>query len=274
MKHMTLLMFALLSCGAEAAEYVLPVFALRVPGQSETIWSSEVYVTNPGAVTATVYEGSLIGHTEGAPPCLPFVQPQITVGPYSTVRWSAENLAPGIGCPVWAAGALTFTSDRDVLISSRMVNVESDGDAATDMLRGFGQEVHAIGVNALPEGELLLPGIAWHPNACGAAAFDTNVFFSNPGDRTVTASIELQPGEPAGLVVDGKPRTAPFVVAVGPREFRQHRIAGADSLLTVCMAPRVGAFVLKTDGPLAVIASVVDRSSGDARTVTPIPSRP
>lgn len=266
----TVVVFAV---SVSASEQILPVFALNVSGEGGSLWTSEVTVTNPGPATVVVHQRSFVGRTTGAPPCLPIVPPFLSVEPHSTRVWPAGELALGLGCPDTAAGALSFFSEGDVVIRSRVVNTHGDEQPAGP-LRGFGQEIDAIDAATLPDGTLILPGVSWHPNACGPTAFDTNVFFANPGPVAVNVALDLQEGTGDELLVDGVVRASPFVFTVGPGEFRQFRIGGADTPLAVCLPPIVASFVLETDGELAIVASVVDRSTGDARTVVPVALQP
>ncbi|MBI2215633.1 MAG: hypothetical protein HYU52_18450 [Acidobacteria bacterium] len=266
-------MLVLSAISAGAAEHVLPVFALNVEGVGGSLWNSEVMVTNRGPVAIVVHERSLIGWTSGGVPCLPIVQPFLTVEPHSTKVWSSGELALGLGCPESAAGALSFFSESDVVIRSRIVNTH-DSEVPVGPLRGFGQEVDAVDVASLPNGTLMLPGVSWHPNACGPTAFDTNVFFANPGQVAVRVSIDLEEGTGDFLVVDGEAQPTPFELTIGPGVFRQLRISGSDTPLAVCLPPIVASFLLETDGKLTIVASVVDRSTGDARTVAPIAAQP
>lgn len=272
-RRSVLLSILFIALPAGATDYILPVFALRVPGEGGSLWTSEVWVTNPGSTPVTVREGPLIGRTTGAPPCLPLVQPSLEVEPYSTKVWPIGELALGIGCPQTAAGALRFSSDSEVAIGSRIVNTQ-DVAVPPGSLQGFGQEVEAAHLLSFPRGSLLLPAVAWHVNSCGPPAFDTNVFFANAGPSPVRVSLNIAPGGEAMIVVDGQVLTAPFVFTMKPSEFRQHRIAAADVPLAVCLPPEIGAFVLEVDGGLAILGSVVDRSTGDARTVVPIAAKP
>lgn len=263
----------LVTLPAGAADYILPVFALRVPGEGGSVWTSEVWVTNPGPNLVRVYEGGLIGRTTGAPPCLPIVQPSLTLAAHSTQVWSTGELSIGIGCPETAAGALRFHSEGPLQIASRIVNTRGNAIPPDGPLRGFGQEVTAYSIDSLLDRFLVLPGVVWHPNSCGPAAFDTNVFFANPDNAPVRISITVEGGNEEELIVDGTAVKTPFVFTIERGEFRQHRLAGAGNpMLPVCLPPVVGSFWMELDGPLSILGSVVDRSTGDARTVVPIES--
>jgi len=262
---------------ASAGEHILPVVALNIVASDGAVWNSEAYVTNPGDTTITVYVGSLIeGGRSATPLCLPIVQPFLQVPPFSTRLWSSAELAFGVGCPEWAWGALTLWSDDPAVISSRMVNTGVREVPSNTLLEGFGQEIDAIPTEQIPRaGErLILPAVAWHPNACGAKAFDTNVFFVNPGDDTIDVEISPEPDSPHDIVIDGILVPAPHHFPVPARSLRVLRVAGADPQITVCLEPTVGAFSVVATGPMVVIGSAVDRSTQDARTIVPIRRTP
>jgi hypothetical protein len=256
---------------AIAGDYVLPVFALRIPGKDGSTWTSEVYVSNSAPQRVIVHEGTILpGRITGTPPCLPVV-PTLDVPPRTTLLWQPSTLALGLGCPEFALGGLGFSSDGEVVISSRMVNVPAGDKGAPAPLHGLGQEIPAYSLLDLPRAgtPMILPGVAWQPNACGPPEFETNLFLTNPGDVT----LDVAPESPKTLLVDGTEVSTPLEIVVAPRAMRQFRVSAPNSPLAVCLPPVVSSLSFRADGPIAVIASVVDRASGDPRTVLPIAAR-
>ena len=260
---------------AFAETYVLPVFAVRVDSAGNTQWTSEVYVTNPGPAPVLVQEGAFLpGRISNDPPCLPIVQPFLEIPPQSTVLWRTGDLEVGIGCPEFAVGGLLFTADQPVEITSRMVNHRSG--EVEQPLSGKGQEISAVALSDLPSAEslMILPAIGWHPNACGPRLVETNVFFANGSDTPVTVRLEPAPDQSSQFLIDGALVDAPFTFSVDARAQRVFRLAGPDApQLPVCLGPEIGSFRYRADGAIAVVASIVDRRSGDARTSVPVAAR-
>lgn len=250
-------------------EILLPVFAHNMADGKEAAWSSEVYVTNRGPEEARVTLGSFLpGRIDDKPPCQTLLQPFIVVPPESTVLWRTGEINIGIGCHEFAAGGLLFHSDRPVSITSRMVKHARVDGAVSHPLSGIGQEIDAIDLRERPRGSsrLILPAVGWHPNACEPSLLDTNVFLTNPEPTPVSIEIDAPPGSEQ-LIVDGQLVEAPYRVELDPWSQRVIRLAGPGSpMLPVCLEPVIGSFSLSADGPVSVVASILDRRSGDART--------
>jgi len=260
---------------ASADDILLPVFAFNMPGGDGTAWSSEVYLTNPGAESVTVTVGPFLpGRIDDKPPCQTLIQPFIIVSPRSTVVWRAGEINIGIGCPDWAAGGLLFQSEQPVVLTSRMVRHEEDPKGEIPHpLPGIGQEIDGVDLIDLSKGEhrMILPSVGWHPNACGPSLLDTNVFLTNPLPTPVRVEIDAAPGEEQ-LSVDGHLVDAPWSLEVPGLGQKVIRLAGSGSpILPVCLDPVIGTFTMSTSGPLHALASVIDRRSTDPRTATAIP---
>lgn len=273
----SLFLFLLLTVVAlpiAADELLLPVFAYNMPGAEGTAWSSEVYVTNLGSKETTVHMGSFFAAAiDPKPPCQIFVQPFLVVPARSTVLWRSGELRLGIGCADYAVGALTIRTDAPVSITSRMVRHEWIPDAnVVNPLSGIGQDIAGVDLRDLPKdgSSWILPAVAWHPNACEPSRFDTNAFFTNPDSTPVRVELDAPPGE-SQLMVDGEIVDAPHAIEIAPFRQRIVRIAGAGSpMLPVCLEPVTGSFTFRANGSVSAVASVIDRATGDARTVVPV----
>jgi len=255
-----------------AEEYVLPVFAWQLAGKNGNLWSSELYVTNPGSEARRIWVAGFLAGRQGTQrPCLPPVG-QLVVPPQATVLWPATAVSRDLGCPSWALGGLRLESDGSLSIASRVVNERAAGDGESVLLRGFGQEIMATPV-ADPGStmEALLPALAWHPNPCGERLFESYVYVANPGLAAVTVTVQQDAaGTPGTLIVNGVEVATPVPLTVEPGAWLQLKVDPVDSPLAVCMAPELASLVVKADGPVAVIGSVVDRSTQDPRTVTAV----
>ncbi len=266
---------AVLAAGAARAEdFVVPAFAFNLPGHGKNLWTSEVYLANPGdqpvlVETPVVLEGRL-----GVPrPCLPPIH-QLEVPAASSIVWRAEDIAIDLGCAEEIVGALLITADGPLAVSSRMINrISPTTSEGPVFLSGFSQELPGLAESALPAPgtTYMLPSLAWHRNSCGPVAFDTYVGLANPGTADVTVSFSLgAASDETSIYVDGKLMGLPANIVVPARGWKQLHLEPVDSMLTVCMdAERFDLFVT-VDGPTALYGSVVDRSTQDPRTVMPV----
>jgi hypothetical protein len=265
---------------AAADDLLLPAFALGVRGYDGAVWSSELYLTNPGdqAVQVTI-DGFLGGTIDRPAPCTLFMTPTRVVPPRSSVVWTASGLATDLGCAETALGALELRADGPVQITSRLVRSE-DGDGATTdglLLSGRGQEFDAVPSRSLPtRGDVLvLPALLWHRNPCDQASFDTTLGFANPTDRDLTVVITMERDlAAAGVRLDGVPVDIPHQLVIPARGWLQVRLEPEDLPGAGCLPPEGFAARIRVSGPVAVFASVVDRRSHDPRTVVPVPMQP
>jgi len=258
---------------AHAGEILLPVFTYAWPGFAGNLWYSEISLVNPTAAPIVVDPPTFLGGTIVVPfPCLPPLR-QTTVPPHSTVVWRPWDVAMDLGCPSRAVGALLLFADGPLVVDSRVTNVGEGLLPDEGPLRGFGQTIPGREMAALaPAGtRLMLPAMIWHPNACGAVAFDSYVGFANPGDEPVLVKIDLGPGsDETAVKVDGKVMSLPAAIEIPARGWQQVHLQPLDSMLTVCLPPQRFDLLLIPDGPLAVYGSVVDRSTQDPRTILPV----
>lgn len=263
-----------------AGDLLLPAFALGVRGYDGAVWSSELYLTNPGEQPVQVTIDGFLGGTIDRPaPCTLFMTPTRVVPPRSSVVWTASGLATDLGCADTALGALELRVDGPVQITSRLVRSEDGDDGTTDglLLSGRGQEFEAVPVDGLPRrGDVLvLPALLWHRNPCGPAAFETTLGFANPtpNDQTVLLTMERDLAS-AGVRVDGRHVDIPHRITVPARGWVQVQLEPEDVPSVGCLPPEGFAARIRVSGPVAVYASVVDRRSHDPRTVVPVPMQP
>jgi hypothetical protein len=207
------------------------------------------------------------------------MSPTRVVPPQSAAVWTAAGLAVDLGCADQALGALVLKADGPIRVTSRLVShAAGEKAAANGLLIGRGQEMRAIPSEALPSpGSYLLPALTWRCEGCPTAAFDTYVGFANPGSEPVTVSLDLPDAradralDVAGSLTLGDsvlPLPATFVVPAGA--WLQARVAMAGEAARLCDGPETFDLVVTLGGRLAVYATVVDRSSHDARTVEPV----
>lgn len=269
---------AVLAAGsALAADTVVPTFAWHVPGASHSLWTSEVYLSNPGPLTARVDLSRVItGRIRAQFRCLPPINPVVEVPPYSSVLVPATQVALALGCPLEFLGALVMGCEQEITVSSRLVNERKRSSATGErLLEGVGEEVPGLPRASLPHpgATFMLPAMAWHPNACGAPFFDSYLQLVNAGDGPVALTLNrYRDGRPGELVVDGVEVATPYTVRLGPASWRQIKVEPPPSMLAVCLPAELFDLFFEVDGELAIYASVVDRTTQDARTVLPVAS--
>jgi hypothetical protein len=262
------------AAGAAAGELVLPVFAVRWPGKDGNRWTSEVFMTNPGPATVRVRGPQFLpGVVNTTVPCLPPVPAYRDVPPSRTVMLTASDLSLDLSCPDSALGGLDFDADGPVLISSRVVNDRGLGGVGGP-LSGLGQDVPALESKdlATPGGVYQLPALLWDPFRCAhPPLFEVYIYLANPGSEAVEVTLQQsRTGQPGELVINGVPVPTPHLIRLQAREWRQLKIELGGALPAVCLGPQVVDLFLTATGAVAVVGSVVDRSSQDPRTVLPV----
>ncbi len=261
------------AAAASAGGLVVPVFTYAWPGADGNLWYTELVLTNPTGTTVTVNPPAFLpGAMVLTHPCLPPLRP-VEVPPGATIVWRPFDVAMDLECPDRAVGALLLDADGPVAVRTRVTNVRDVGVPESGPLEGFGQDVPAVEIDSLPAGgtTLLLPGMIWHPNACGPPAFDSYVGFANPGDEPVTVSLAVSGGAAAGaVIVDGGAVDLPAKIDIPGHGWRQLHLVPAGAKPAVCLAPQRFDLAVTVGGPVAVYGSVVDRSTGDPRTVLPV----
>jgi hypothetical protein len=259
---------------AAASELVLPVFAHNLEGRSGSLWSSEIYLTNPGEQPLLVELARFLpGDISKPTPCDLFMPPTRVVPPQSAAIWTANGLATDLGCADSARGGLVFRADGPVHITSRLVNLgDTDDDGGTAVLSGSGEAFEAIPIERLPAaGAHLLPALMWSRNPCGELAFDTFIGFANPGADQVEVVLDIPHEGDRAVRINGREVFLPHRVQIPGNSWHQFRLTPAVDEGSPCGT--VESFLLRVDidAPLAIYASVIDRRSGDPRTVAPVP---
>ncbi|MFI5166299.1 MAG: hypothetical protein ACHQQS_06760 [Thermoanaerobaculales bacterium] len=262
------------AAAAGAQQYVLPLFAFSWPGKGANRWVSQVFLVNPGPTAVAVRVPRFLpGVLKEPTPCYPPIAASVEVAPYATRALSTQDLSLDLQCPEMALGGLLFDANGPIEIVSEVVNV---GIAASPVASpsGFGQDVPGFGPAdlAIPGATYQLPALVWDPNRCGhPPLFEVYLYLANPGD--VAASVVLQQshkGSPGVLIVNGVTVATPYTFKLAPQSALQLKVDLGGAIATVCLPPRTTDLFFITTQPIAVVASVVDRSSQDARTVLPV----
>lgn len=257
-----------------AAELVLPVFALNLEGRSGDLWSSEVYLTNPGDQPVQVEISRFLpGNISKPAPCDIFMAPTRVVPAQSATVWTAAGLATDLGCAESARGGLVLRADGPVHITSRLVNSAGmDIDDNSTVLSGRGEAFEAIPRELLPApGSHLLPALMWHRNPCGDGSdFDTFVGFANPGQDPVEVELDIPHESGRAVRLNDQEVFLPHNVTIPGGKWRQFRLAPSDEEGAQCGSVENFMVRVEIDAPVAIYASVIDRKSGDPRTVSPV----
>jgi hypothetical protein len=260
----------------EDFEYILPAFAYHHPGVGDNLWSSEVFITNPNSLPAMVRLGDFLpGQMDIPVPCYPPQGIPREVPPLSTIVWPARDVAREFGCATEIVGGLSFLSDRELSITSRMVNEKVvDSPVEDGFIPGFGLEVPASASDeaTVPDERLLIPTLVWHPEACANPAFETAIGVVNLEQQAVTVTLSFTGDDrPDQVVINHRPTISPFEFTVRRRGWKQVSLGPPEGEGGECKPPRVFDVVLDPSGSVIVYATVVDRSTQDGRVVQPVP---
>ena len=274
-RHLLLsILLILTALPVAATELVLPVFALNLEGRSGDLWSSEVYLTNPGDQPVQVEIARFLpGNINKPAPCDFFMAPTRVVPPQSATVWTAAGLATDLGCAESARGGLVLRADGPVHVTSRLVNLAGmNDDEDSTVLSGRGEAFEAIPRKLLPApGSHLLPALMWHRNPCDGSDFDTFVGFANPGPDPVEVKLDIPHESGRAVRVNGREVFLPHEVTIPGSKWRQYRLAPSEEQGAPCGSVESFLVRLEIDAPVAIYASVIDRKSGDPRTVSPVP---
>ena len=257
-----------------ATELVLPVFALNVEGRSGDVWSSEVYLTNPGDQPVQVEIARFLpGNIDKPAPCDFFMAPTRVVPAHSATVWTAAGLATDLGCAESARGGLVLRADGPVHVTSRLVNrAGMNDDEGSTVLSGRGESFEAIPRESLPApGSHLLPALMWHRNPCDGSDFDTFIGFANPGPNPVAVKLDIPHEFGRAVRINGDEVFLPYDVIIPGNAWLQLRLGPNVEEGAPCGGVESFLIRLEIDGPVAIYASVIDRKSGDPRTVSPVP---
>ena len=279
MRTRLVIALGLLVLGAAAAmaeEMVLPVFAVAWPGKGGNLWNTEVFATNPGPVPVMLEIGPfLAGRTQVATPCEHPVPFRHELPPYTTQLVMSTELSTAIGCPDFAIGGLAFSAAGEVSLVARVVNTaRAFTSAAPSALLGVGQQIPAIPASQLAvSGSVYqVPGLILDQNPCAGPRFESYLYIANPGPEKVDLTLQqTEDGKSSGeLILSGKPVGTPYTVTVPPYGWLQFLVQEAGTVEGPCTDPKVVDLFFTTNGPLAVVGTVVDRSSQEPRTVLPL----
>jgi hypothetical protein len=271
---LTIVTLVLAATPAIAGELVLPVFAHNLEGRSGNLWSSEIYLTNPGEQPVLVELARFLpGNISKPTPCDLFMPPTRVVPPQSAAVWTANGLATDLGCADSARGGLVLRADGPIHVTSRLVNLGGAEDRDhSAVLSGRGEAFEAIPIERLPAaGTHLLPALLWSRSPCGEHAFDTFVGFANPGADPVEVVLDIPDEGVRAVRMNGREVFLPFRVLLPANSWRQFRLAPATDEGSPCGTVESFLVRITIDAPLAMYASVIDRASGDPRTVVPVP---
>ena len=271
------LILAFAATPAAAGELVLPAFALNLEGRSGDIWSSEIYLTNPGDQPVQVELARFLpGDIDKPAPCDFFMSPTRVVPPPSATVWTAAGLATDLGCAESARGGLVLRADGPIHVTSRLVNLtEHTDETGPTVLSGRGEAFEAVPRERLPApGSHLLPALMWHRNPCNGSDFDTYVGFANPGGEPVEVLLDIPQEATRTVRINSRKEFLPYRLTIRGGSWHQFRLGPDVEEGAPCGGVESFVVRLETDAPVAIYASVIDRKSGDPRTVMPVPLAP
>jgi hypothetical protein len=268
-------LLVLAATSATASDVLLPTFAWNIAGNGTNNWSSEIYLTNPGAAAISVrLAATYVGRIQDRHPCMPPDPVTIAVPAYSTRGWVGSQIWRDMGCPDFIVAGLLLHAEAPFIVNSRMVNTFGPPSTSTaSLVSGLSQEVPGIPVENLADkgGTYMVPAFGWEPSPCGSAQFENRLQVVNPNDVDAELTLMLDPfGTAIDFLVDGRPVAAPHVVPIRARSWVQIKIAPTLLRDAACMPPRLADVFFTTSHPVAVYGSVVDRASQDPRTSMPI----
>ena len=220
---------------------VVPAVA-HAPGAYGSLWRTDVAAVNLGAaasvsLTFRTADGTASSRTAPVPP--------------GTTRF-ADVLASvfGVANDASASGALTFESDRPLVVSSRTYNAAENGT--------YGAHLPGVGASRAVTPER--PGVL--PQLSRGAATRTNVGLANLGAETVTVAIRLVAANGTGL---GSERLVAVPAGALVQENDVFASCGAGDAAIAWARIEV-----RTAGGKAfAYASVIDNATGDP-TIVPV----
>jgi hypothetical protein len=259
---------------AMAGEVVIPVVAWDAHGVGSNRWSTELYLSNTAPQQALVTVAVVLPlRVVQQVPCLPPVAPFVVPG-FSTRVVTAAELNRYLGCPGQFVGGLVLEAPAGVVVATRMTNHKALGEVPEEeLLQGLSQEIPGLPTATLPQPgeEYMLPALGWHPQPCtGRAQLDTYLYLANPGMAMATVTLFDPSGRIQRLSLNRQVVTLPYELTVPGERLAQFLVAPAPEVMTaVCGKPAIFDLFFRPDQPVAALASVVDRSTQDARTVLP-----
>lgn len=241
MKQAALLLSLLLTGPAVAGEVLIPV-VYRGAGANNTLWRSEIVVTNiaPSPVSAPVVTTTITLHQDNGQTkevVMPLSPMEVIAVPDAVLAWFNVENGGGIVRVTWQD-----TPNARIAARARIYNVGEHGE--------YGQSVPGVATSRLVS-EHFLPGLS------GLDGNRTNVGVSNPSNASTIVWIELF--DTAGL------SRGAFATGIGPRSYRQFN----DIFSHFQAGPLNAAMVrvLSTDTAIYAYASIVRNDTGDATFV-------
>lgn len=252
---------------------IVPAAAFNLPGHGGNVWSSELYAVNFGPEPADV---AVVDFLPGS------LEPLGDVGSCGQARWTLQpdqilTLPAGLGqCARSFVGAVIIEAGPGVEVRSRIVNHHSTIDPRYPPerpLRGLGQEmpIYLVPEEPWASADQTLWPMTWHRNRCGQPrAFDSYVGVVNHGDVPGVVRVG-EVGDNAVVLVEGAEVAFGAGIEVPPHSWAQYRLHPHDSPFSDCRDAETAAIRVRTDGPVLVYGSVVDRNSQDPRTIPATP---
>jgi hypothetical protein len=242
MHRLTYLLLTITLAGAAGAGEIFIPATYRGPGVSESVWRTEITVSNitPG-VFAQVVRTTITLHREGAAPVsisMPLSPMEVISVPDALHDWFNVEEGGGIVRVTWD------DEDGRITTRARIYNVTTAGE--------FGQGVPGVRMGDLAS-DSFLTGLS------GIDGNRTNVGVSNPHDHPVLFWITLH--DTSGASRGG------FATSVPARSFRQF-----NDIFAHFQAGPLGAAMIRvtgSDDTVYAYASIVRNDTGDPTFVTP-----
>jgi hypothetical protein len=239
MKRIALLLSLVLTSAAFAGEVLIPV-VYRGGGANDTLWRSEIVVSNVSSNltaptwTTITYHGD-DGQTKEVR--MPLSPKEVIAVPDATRQWFDVESGGGIVRVTW-----DDAPNVRIIARARIYNVGAHGE--------YGQSVPGVDTSRLVT-EHFLPGLS------GVDGNRTNVGVSNPGTSPTLFWIEL-------IDTSGESRGA-FATSVPARSYRQF-----NDIFSYFQAGPLNAAMIRivsSDAPVYAYASIVRNDTGDATFV-------
>ena len=110
----------------------------------------------------------------------------------------------------------------------------------------------------------------WHRNPCDGSDFDTFIGFTNPGPDPVEVKLDVPHEGGRAVRINGREFFLPRNMVIPGGTWRQFRLAPTVEEGAPCGSIESFLVRIETQAPIAIYASVIDRKSGDPRTVSPV----
>jgi hypothetical protein len=240
MKRSALLLLSLLLTSTSfAGEVVIPA-VYRGAGANDTLWRSEIVVSNVSSNLAAPTWTTITYHGDDGQSKevrMPLAPKEVIAVPDAVKAWFDVENGGGIVRVTW-----DDAPNVRVIARARIYNVGQHGE--------YGQSVPGVDRSRLVS-EQFLPGLS------GVDGNRTNVGVSNPGTQTIIVWLEL-------IDTSGETRGA-FATGIAPRSFRQF-----NDIFSHFQAGPLNAAMIRavsSEGAFYAYASIVRNDTGDATFV-------